>query len=404
MRTLASTFPLWILLLSPALLLAADRGQPWKRHTIDNASRGADGVRLADVNGDGHLDIVTGWEEGSQIRVYQNPGPQKAKQLWPAATVGKVGAPEDAVFVDLDGDGAVDVVSSCEGSERSIFVHWAPPNRAQFLKASAWKTEPLPAARKKMRWMFALPLDVDGCHGVDLVAGAKNQAAHIGWFESPADPRKLSDWKWHPLYEAGWIMTLTSEDVDNDGDLDIVASDRKGKNRGCLWLEHPGKERSQGKWNVHRIGPQDKEVMFLVVRDLDQDGLKDVVVATRGEEILFLRQQAKPALSWQTHSITLPENTGTAKAVNVGDIDLDGKLDLVFSCENAQGEKSGVIWLAYRERVTEPVWTPHEISGPEGIKFDLVELIDLDADGDLDVLTCEERANLGVIWYENPAR
>ena len=23
---------------------------------------------------------------------------------------------------------------------------------------------------------------------------------------------------------------------------------------------------------------------------------------------------------------------------------------------------------------------------------------------DLDVLTCEETANLGVIWYENPAR
>jgi hypothetical protein len=33
-----------------------------------------------------------------------------------------------------------------------------------------------------------------------------------------------------------------------------------------------------------------------------------------------------------------------------------------------------------------------------------MELVDLDGDGDLDVLTCEERAGLGVIWYENPAR
>ena len=24
--------------------------------------------------------------------------------------------------------------------------------------------------------------------------------------------------------------------------------------------------------------------------------------------------------------------------------------------------------------------------------------------GDLDVITCEERDNLGVVWYENPAR
>ena len=30
--------------------------------------------------------------------------------------------------------------------------------------------------------------------------------------------------------------------------------------------------------------------------------------------------------------------------------------------------------------------------------------VDMDGDGDLDVLTCEERDNLGVIWYENPLR
>ena len=34
----------------------------------------------------------------------------------------------------------------------------------------------------------------------------------------------------------------------------------------------------------------------------------------------------------------------------------------------------------------------------------LAELIDLDDDGDLDVLTCEERRINAVIWYENPQR
>jgi len=42
------------------------------------------------------------------------------------------------------------------------------------------------------------------------------------------------------------------------------------------------------------------------------------------------------------------------------------------------------------------------VSGPEGVKYDLVALVDLDGDGDLDVITTEETANLGVIWYENP--
>ena len=49
----------------------------WKRHVIDDASKGADGVRLADVNGDGHLDIATGWEQGGVVRVCLNPGTGK---------------------------------------------------------------------------------------------------------------------------------------------------------------------------------------------------------------------------------------------------------------------------------------------------------------------------------------
>ncbi len=60
--------------------------------------------------------------------------------------------------------------------------------------------------------------------------------------------------------------------------------------------------------------------------------------------------------------------------------------------------------MSYRDSVTEPVWDAHEISGPEGVKYDLVQLVDLDDDGDLDVITCEETTNLGVFRYENPTR
>ena len=48
-------------------------------------------------------------------------------------------------------------------------------------------------------------------------------------------------------------------------------------------------------------------------------------------------------------------------------------------------------------------WSLQSISGVDGVKHDLVVPVDLDGDGDLDILTCEEVKNLGVIWYENPA-
>lgn len=97
-----------------------------------------------------------------------------------------------------------------------------------------------------------------------------------------------------------------------------------------------------------------------------------------------------------------PESFGTAKAVAVGDIDLDGKLDVVFSCEEAKGPKLGVVWFAAADLDSGTAPELRDISGSDGTKFDRLELIDLDDDGDLDVLTTEEAENLGVIWYENP--
>ena len=91
------------------------------------------------------------------------------------------------------------------------------------------------------------------------------------------------------------------------------------------------------------------------------------------------------------------DDFGTAKAVVAGDLDSDGKMDLVVSCENANDAKSGVFWLPRAETTK-----PRSISGSKGVKFDRMELIDLDGDGDLDILTCEERDLLGVLWYENP--
>jgi hypothetical protein len=101
----------------------------WDRHVIDASSGGADGARLADMNGDGLLDVVTPCEEGGRIGGAFHPGVDAVTKVWPSVEMGGVGNPEDAVGIDVDGDGRLDVVSSCEGGTRSIFVHWAPESK-----------------------------------------------------------------------------------------------------------------------------------------------------------------------------------------------------------------------------------------------------------------------------------
>ena len=201
----------------------------WPRHTIDAESKGADGVRVADANGDGQLDVVTGWEEGGVVRVYLHPGAARVRQPWPAVTVGSVISPEDAVFFDVDGDGSTDVISSCEGTNRRVFVHWAPGKSDRPLSSSPWSTEAFPAVAGRAMWMFAAPAQVDRRGGTDLVVGGKGSGAVIGWLRAPSEPRRLSAWKFQPLRDVGWVMSLRCEDLDLDGDWDVLASDRKGE-------------------------------------------------------------------------------------------------------------------------------------------------------------------------------
>lgn len=379
-------------------LLSAERGQPWARHTIDNTSRGADGVRLADANQDGLLDLVTGWEEGGEVRVYLHPGPEKAARPWPRVTVGKVRSPEDAVCADLDNDGRLDVVSCCEGKVKSVFVHWAPKKAEDYLKPEAWQTEAFPALEKKAAWMFCLPMQMDHQHGIDLVLAAKNRGAEVGWLKCPEHPRDLAAWKWNPIKRVGWVMSLESADLNRDGRLDIVMTDRKGAEPGVYWFEHP--QQPNQAWKAHRLPGENREVMFLGLGDLNRDKLQDIAVATSSHGTdLYLREGQQP--SFRYRALDQLENTGTGKAVACGDLNFDGQTDLVLSYEHANPPKSGVVWLEFQP---DGSYTRHEISGPEGIKFDLIQLIDLDSDGDLDVLTCEERANLGLIWYENPTK
>lgn len=422
------------LALAGPLFAAEPTGTAWTRHTVDSTISGSDGVRLGDVNGDGLPDITTGWEEDGIIRVYLHPGNAAVGEPWPNVQVGLAPSVEDAVFVDLDGDGAVDVVGSTEGDDRTVYVYWAPSDPAAYTNPDAWTREAFPAPQQQ--WMYAVPADVDGLNGIDLIVGAKNQGGQIGILVAPENPRDLAAWRYVPIGDTGWTMTLSLRDIDADGDDDIVFADRRvtqepdrGDLRGLRWLENPGKDSDAlfQPWTNRVIGRPGTEVMFSGAGDFDGDGDIDYVVPSivTGEgdardsgELTWIENVwdgvGKPSFAdgdFIEHAIPWPDNVGRAKAAAFGDFDLDGRQDIVLTFEEADEGRHGLVWLSYEGTPQEPTWTVRTLSGVDGVKHDDAILVDIDGDGDLDVFTTEERLEreglprgLGVIWYENPTR
>lgn len=397
------TIPAYLLGAITFVVTASQAAETWSRHTIDPSDqeagkKGADGVRIGDINGDGLPDIVTGWEEGDAIRVCLNPGPEACREIWPGITAGRSRNTEDAVFGDLDGDGRLDVISSSEGGTRTVFVHWAPGNDEELADEALWETVAFPSTEKQQHWMFCLPYDVDHDGDTDLFLGSKNKNGSISWLENPGNTiaRDVEKWCLHRITDAAWIMTLKV--LPSAGNDYLLASDRKGSNSGIYLIPLLNDSPFFGKARL--IAASGEEVMFLDVARLDDDDHLDIVASIKPNQTRIFYQPESILAPWVSSSDLDPysqDHYGNAKAVKVGDLSGDNIPDFVITCEQANGRKRGAFISNVFSEIT-------EVSGPKGAKFDRIELLDLDADGDLDIVTCEENDQLGVFWYENPLK
>jgi hypothetical protein len=384
-------FSILILLMAVTVTLG---DEPWSRHCIDSSRVGADGVRLADFNHDGHLDIVTGWEESGVVRLYLNPGPIKSKQTWPHCEIGKGRSPEDAVPFDIDGDGILEVISCHEGTLKQVLVHkFASVNKNAttglddnaLLDPSNWSTTPVSQLDGQM-WMFATPIELNESRR-GIVIGSKGGQATLTLLIQPnIGETNLDNWLQVKLRDCGWVMSIQNIDMDHDGDIDIVFSDRKSATRAVAWLEQPNKNAEHDHWVEHRIGATDTEPLFIEATP------NRILVSTRKSNWIDFRKTENGI--WEPTLFDNPRSVPFGKAIR-----MLGKNNIVLTANTAADrlkiDQPG-IWL----RSTEGDWKA--IGSKNECKFDRMELIDLDADGDLDILTCEERQQLGVVWYENP--
>ena len=137
-------------------------------------------------------------------------------------------------------------------------------------------------------------------------------------------------------------------------------------------------------WPVSLAGAGTVRVSQPAVGDLDNDGVKEIVVGTVNRKVYVLRANGTVMPGWP---VTVSAEVNSSPAL--GDIDGDGFLDVVVACgSNFESTGSGRIYVFRRDGTLIWSFTPVDENGdglPEGI-YSTPAIGDIDGDGDNEIV------------------
>lgn len=288
-----------------------------------------------DVNGDGHVDLITtGWFS-KKIAWWQNPGSTNGK--WIEHTIDSGSPIEFQILVDLDNDGKANEVLPEFGDPKTPLAWYERDGHGGMAKHVV-------SSKSYGHGIGAGDVNGDGRNDI---------LTPNGWLEAPKDPRS-GNWQFHPDWQLGDLGFMYTADVNGDGRPDVISSMAHGY--GLFWLEH----KADGSWEKHVIDDswsQPHAVTLVDFRGHHNIGLLTGkrYMAHNGKDpgareplgVYWYERLVVPEsheIEWVKHVIDYGGRTGGGIQVAVADVDKDGDLDFVV------GGKSGLFYFENKTR------------------------------------------------------
>jgi hypothetical protein len=229
--------------------------------------------------------------------------------------------------------------------------------------------------------------DMDGDGDMDVV-GSASVIDRVSWWENSDGEGSL--WTEREVATSfDGAASVWPTDIDGDGDLDVVGAASAGHD--VKWWENANGDGTS--WQEHNVDTYFRGACWVHSGDIDDDGDMDIVAAaSTDDDITWWENTDGNGDSWTEHTIDGSFN-GAAAALAV-DIDADGDLDVLGAAVSGHD----ITWWE-NDSGDGSVWTEHTIDGTF-LGASGVCAADIDADGDLDVLGAGYFKD-EISWWEN---
>jgi hypothetical protein len=299
-------------------------GGEWKRNQYREAGTVGEfvadcGEWAIDVNHDGAPDIVTaGWQLNG-IWWYENP--KQPGGVWKKHLITDSFDTEGGVMGDINGDGVPDLVFAHYNHSGMIWIDFAGPDP---------KVHHAGGAEQDGHGVGVADIDGDGL--ADILTPN-------GWLKQ-VDANK-NDWEWHPDWQMGDAgFPIVGYDVNNDGKMDVIYGE--GHSYGLYWLEQIG-EGDNRHWVRRAIDESFSQVHALKLVDIDGDGEPELLAGKRyrghnGKDpgsydplVIYYYKIDRKTGAFNRYAVSVNGTAGTGTQFVTEDLDRDGDIDIVVA-------------------------------------------------------------------------